>query len=88
MIYEIRGKQVILDSVLAKLYGCVNGTKTINQSVKRNIDGFPEDFYFQLTNEEFSNLKSQIGTSNLNGYNGVRKKSICLYRTLKMLSLC
>ena len=61
MIYEIRGKQVMLDSDLAKLYKCVNGTKTINQSIKRNIDRFPEDFYFQLTNEEFSNL---------NGYGG------------------
>ena len=50
----------------------MNGTKTINQSIKRNIDRFPEDFYFQLTNEEFSNLKSQIGTSSLNGYGGVR----------------
>ena len=73
MIYEVRGKQVMLDSDLAKLYKCVNGTKTINQSVKRNIDRFPEDFYFQLTNEEFLNLKSQIGTSSLNGYGGVRK---------------
>ncbi len=73
MIYEIRGKQVILDSVLAKLYRCVNGTKTINQSGKRNIDRFPKDFYFQLTNEEFSNLKSQFRTSSLNGYGGVRK---------------
>ncbi len=73
MIYEIRGKQVMLDSDLAKIYECVNGTKTINQSVKRNIDRFPEDFYFQLTNEEFSNLKSQFGTSSLNGYGGVRK---------------
>ncbi len=73
MIYEVRGKQVMLDSDLAKLYKCVNGTKAINQSVKRNIDRFPEDFYFQLTNEEFLNLKSQIGTSSLNGYGGVRK---------------
>ena len=66
MIYEIRGKQVMLDSDLAKLYKCANGTKTINQSVKRNIDKFPKDFYFQLTNEEFLNLKSQNGTSSLN----------------------
>ena len=73
MIYEIRDKQVMLDSDLAILYECKNGTKTINQAVKRNIDRFPEDFYFQLTNEEFSNLKSQIGTSSLNGYGGVRK---------------
>ena len=62
MIYEIRGKQVMLDSDLAKLYQCANGTKTINQTVKRNIDRFPEDFYFELTIEECS--RSQIGTLN------------------------
>ncbi len=73
MIYEIRGKQVILDSDLAKLYGCANGTKTINQAIKRNIERFPEDFYFQLTKEEFTNLKFQFETSNSNGYAGIRK---------------
>ena len=73
MIYEIRGKQVMLDSDLAILYECKNGTKTINQAVKRHIDRFPNDFCFQLTSEEFSNLKSQFGTSSLNGYGGVRK---------------
>ena len=73
MIYEIRGKQVMLDRDLSKLYNCTNGTKTINQAVKRNIDRFPEDFYFQLTNEEFDNLKSQIGTSSWNNYGGIRK---------------
>lgn len=36
----------MLDSDLARLYGCVNGTKTINQAVKRNVDKFPDDFYF------------------------------------------
>ena len=64
MIYEVRGKQVMLDSDLAKLYNCVNGTKTINLAVKRNIERFPEDFYFQLNEEEFTqtcsfNLKPQ-----------------------------
>ena len=48
----------MLDSDLAKLYECANGTKTINQAVKRNIEKFPKDFYFQLTNEEYLNLKS------------------------------
>ena len=38
MIYEIRGKQVMLDSDLAKLYGCKNGTKSLNLAVKRNIE--------------------------------------------------
>lgn len=52
MIYEIRGKQVMLDSDLAKLYQCANGTKSINLAVKRNLNRFPNDFYFQLTEEE------------------------------------
>ena len=52
LIYEIRGKQVMLDSDLAKLYGCKNGTKSLNLAVKRNADRFPEDFYFQLTKDE------------------------------------
>ena len=73
MIYEIRGKQVMLDSDLARLYECANGTKTINQAVKRNINRFPNDFYFQLEAEEFLNLKSQIGTSSWNNYGGIRK---------------
>ena len=73
LIYEVRGVQVMLDSDLAKLYGCVNGTKTINQAVKRNVDKFPDDFYFQLTKNEFFNLKSQVGTSSWNDYGGIRK---------------
>ena len=44
MIYEIRGKQVMLDSDLAKLYQCKNGTKEINQAVKNNTEKFPKDF--------------------------------------------
>lgn len=73
LIYEVRGIQVMLDSDLARLYECANGTKTINQAVNRHLDRFPEDFYFQLTKEEYLNLKSQIGTSSLNEYGGVRK---------------
>lgn len=64
IIYTIRGKQVMLDSDLARLYQCINGTKTINQSVNRNRDRFPEDFYFQLTEREVKDLWSQIGTAN------------------------
>ena len=52
-IYEIRGVQVMLDSDLAELYKCTNGTKDINKAVKRNIERFPNNFMFQLTNEEF-----------------------------------
>ncbi len=65
-IYNIRGVQVMLDSDLAKLYNCVNGTKTINQAVKRHIDRFPNDFYFQLTKDEYLEiLRSQTGTLEL-----------------------
>ena len=64
MIYEIRGKQVMLDSDLAKLYECTNGTKDINKAVKRNIERFPIDFYFQLTKEENKDLWFQSGTAN------------------------
>ena len=53
MIYEIRGKQVMLDSDLAELYKCKNGTKTINLAVKRHINRFPERFMFQLTKDEY-----------------------------------
>ena len=70
-IYVIRGKEVMLDSDLAKLYECANGTKTINQSVKRHINRFPERYMFQLTEEEYNNLKSQL--SNINNHGGVRK---------------
>ena len=73
LIYEIRGKQVMLDSDLANLYECANGTKDINKAVKRNIERFPDDFYFQLTKEEYENLKFQNGTSKLIKHGGVRK---------------
>ena len=75
MIYEIRGKQVMLDSDLAKLYQCKNGTKVINQAVSRHLDRFPNDFCFRLTDIEMENLKSQIVTSSLNEYGGRRYNS-------------
>ena len=61
MIYEIRGKQVILDSDLAKLYDVE--TKRINEAVKNNIDRFPENFMFRITEKEYNSLKSIISTS-------------------------
>ncbi len=73
MIYEVRGKQVMLDSELAKLYECTNGTKDVNKAVNRNIERFPSDFYFQLTLKEYQNLKFQFGTSSLKTHGGVRK---------------
>lgn len=59
-IYEIRGAQVMLDSDLAIFYGCNNGTKDINKAVKRNIERFPNDFYFQVTKEEYKNITNNI----------------------------
>jgi len=56
LIYEVRGKQVMLDSDLAHLYECKNGTKTINLAVKRHINRFPERFMFQLTKEEYYDI--------------------------------
>jgi len=60
MIYEIRGQKVMLDSDLSDLYGVE--LKVMNQAVKRNIRRFPSDFMFQLTDEEWKNLRSQIVT--------------------------
>ena len=52
LIYEVRGKQVMLYSDLARLYECKNGTKEINQAVKNNIEKFPERYCFKLTDKE------------------------------------
>jgi phage regulator Rha-like protein len=60
MIYEIRGQKVMLDSDLAVLYGVE--IKRLNESVKRNIKRFPREFMFQLTEDEWANLRSQIAT--------------------------
>jgi hypothetical protein len=63
LIFNLRGQKVILDADLAELYDVP--TKRLNEQVKRNADRFPEDFMFQLTAQEWSNLKSQIVTSSL-----------------------
>lgn len=64
-IYQIREHKVMMDSELAEMYGV--DTKRLNEQVKRNIDRFPEDFMFQLTDEEWVNLKSQFATSSWGG---------------------
>ena len=64
LIYNVRGKQVMLDSDVAMLYHYE--TKNVNKAVKRNIDRFPEEFCFQLTENEFQTLRFQIGTSKQN----------------------
>ena len=62
LIITVRGKQVILDRDLARLYGVE--TKRLNQQVQRNIERFPEDFMFQLTKEEAESSRSQFATLN------------------------
>ena len=62
-IYEIRGQRVMLDFDLASMYGVE--TRRLNEQVKRNIERFPEDFMFQLTQVEWNILRCQIGTSNI-----------------------
>jgi phage regulator Rha-like protein len=64
-ILLLRGKKVMLDRDLAVLYEVE--TRGLNKAVKRNIDRFPEDFMFQLTNDEFDNLKFHFGTSSWGG---------------------
>ena len=64
-IYEIRGFKVILDFDLAYMYDVE--TRVLNQAVKRNTKRFPPDFMFQLTYEEFNNLRSQFVTSSWGG---------------------
>jgi hypothetical protein len=77
-IYLLRGQRVMLDSDLAAIYGV--STRQLNQQLKRNRSRFPDDFAFQLSTEEFRNLKSQIATSSLmsqsvtsSGHGGRRK---------------
>ena len=67
LIHVIRGKQVMLDVDLARLYGVE--TKRLNEQVKRNIERFPEDFMFQLTREEAESSRSQFATLNGRGHN-------------------
>ena len=64
MIYEMRGQKVMLDSDIAALYGVE--LRALNQAVKRNIERFPFDFMFQLTDEEWNSLRSQIVISKSN----------------------
>ena len=64
-IYPIRGQKVMLSTALAELYSV--SVKVLNQAVKRNTDRFPDDFMFQLTRQELTNLKSQIVTSSWGG---------------------
>ena len=71
LIYTIRGKQVMLDSHLAVLYQVE--TRVFNQAIKRNSNRFPEQFRFQLTEEEYKNLRSQFVTSSEDNTHGGRR---------------
>lgn len=62
MIYIVRGQKVMLDSDLAELYGVE--TKALKRAVRRNMDRFPKDFMFELSDEELKNWRYQFGTSN------------------------
>lgn len=62
LIHYVRGQQVMIDSDLAMLYNVE--TKRLNESVKRNAKRFPESFCFQLTEDEYADLRSQFATSN------------------------
>jgi hypothetical protein len=64
-IYYIRNQKVMLDSDLAELYQVE--TKQLKRQVRRNIERFPDDFMFELNQQEFENLRSQFGTSNWGG---------------------
>jgi hypothetical protein len=70
MVHVVRGQRVMLDSDLARLYGVT--TTRLNEQVSRNLDRFPEDFAYQLTQKEFTSLMSQIAISNT-GRGGRRK---------------
>ena len=71
LIYMIRGKQVMIDNDVANIYHCE--TKYLNRVVKRNIERFPEEFCFQLTEDEFEVLRCQFVTLNKNGRGQHRK---------------
>ena len=64
-IFEIRGQRVMIDKHLSELYGVQ--TKVLIQAMKRNINRFPNDFMFQLTESEYENLRSQFVTSSWGG---------------------
>ena len=65
MIFLIRGQRVMLDFDLARVYGVT--TKRLKEQFRRNAERFPNDFAFQITNQELTNLRSQIATSSLHG---------------------
>ena len=82
-IYEIRGQKVMLDRDLAEMYGVE--TRTLNQAVKRNIERFPDDFMFQMTDEELKDWRSQIVMSNSVNMGLRRKPYVFTCKSLDLL---
>jgi hypothetical protein len=83
-IYLIRGQKVMIDRDLAELYGVE--TKRLKEAVRRNIERFPDDFMFELTDDEFKNWRSQFATSN-SDMMGLRYAPFCFTEQgLTMLS--
>jgi ORF6N domain-containing protein len=77
-IHLVRGQRVMLDSDLAAIYGVT--TKRLNERLRRNPNRFPPDFAFQLTREEFTNLRSQFATSSLRSRSATSKHGGRRYR--------
>ena len=78
-LYEFRGCKVLLDADLAEVYGYE--LKAFNQQVKRNIERFPEDFMFRLSNGEIDSVRSQIVTSRKKDFLLDRKADVDIYHT-------
>jgi hypothetical protein len=74
LVFLIRGEKVLLDANLATLYGVETGA--LNRAVKRNIERFPADFMFQLSREDWENLKCQIGISSSPATSGKKKSGL------------
>ena len=75
-IYTLRGKQIMLDNDLAELYEV--STKRLNEQVKRNLERFPDDFMFQLSETEYEKLMSQFATSSINKDDSLRSQNATL----------
>ena len=86
MIYTFRGRQVMIDRDLAYLYNVE--TKVLNQAVKRNLNRFPEHFRFQLTEEEYENLRSQFVTSSEDNTHGGRRYMPYVFTEQGIAMLC
>ena len=86
LIFRIRGQNVMLSTHLAELYEVE--PRTLVQAVKRNIDRFPEDFMFQLTDKEFEDLKSQIVISSWGGIRRAPPYAFSEHGALMATNIC